>query len=85
MTADSRNVGEVWAYTLPVLANTSTITTATWTLTTGAKIQSQVDVDTSSTVLVSFPAAGTYKLTGTVTLASGVVAVRPITIRVSQV
>ena len=82
MTNDTAKTGEVVPYQLPVTG--STITNADWVVTGGATITTQVDLPASSTVLVSFPAAGKYKLTGTITCANGACLIGVITIVVQN-
>jgi hypothetical protein len=70
MTTDANvKTGEIVPYELAV--DGSTITEADWAVSTGAAITGQVDLSASSTVLVSFPVAGKYKLIGTMSLANG--------------
>jgi hypothetical protein len=69
MTLDTAKTGEIIPYELD--ADGSTISDAQWTVSAGASITAQVDLPASSTVLVSFPVAGKFKIVGTITFLNG--------------
>ncbi len=82
MTQDTAKKGETIAYQVDV--DGSTISSAAWDVTTGATKGTVTTLATSSSVLVSFPALGSYKIQATLTLANGEHLISTVTVKVQE-